>query len=212
MSQPCILVVGASIGGPMAAYWLAKTGAKVTVIERFPKLRTNGQGIDIRTTGVTIMRKIPGMENAVRAKTTQLEGMCILNAEGESYGTLKATGKPDQQSLVSEYEILRGDLSRILFDLALGMKMLSTCLESRLLRCGKSERKRALLWSTLRTVYQLPSTTLLLPVMGRHHERELWDLAAVYMITSNQSMPGRLSSLSTTISSTEVMLAMDSAP
>lgn len=120
MSQLRILVVGASIAGPMAAYWLAKTGAKVTVIERFPELRTNGQGIDIRTTGVTIMRKIPGMEDAVRAKTTQLEGMCIVNAEGKSYGTLKATGNPDQQSLVSEYEILRGDLSRILFDLNTG--------------------------------------------------------------------------------------------
>lgn len=118
MSQLRILVVGASVAGPMAAYWLAKAGARVTVIERFPRLRTNGQGIDIRTTGVTVMRKIPGMEAAVRSKTTQLEGMSFIHDDGRSYGTIRATGNPDQQSLVSEYEIFRGDLAQILFDLS----------------------------------------------------------------------------------------------
>lgn len=109
--------MGASVAGPMAAYWLAKAGARVTVIERFPRLRTNGQSIDIRTTGVTIMRKIPGMEAAVRAKTTEVEGISIVRDDGRPYGILRATGNPEQQSLVSEYEIFRGDLGKILFDL-----------------------------------------------------------------------------------------------
>jgi 2-polyprenyl-6-methoxyphenol hydroxylase-like FAD-dependent oxidoreductase len=117
MSKPKVLVVGASIAGPTAAYWLAKAGASVTVIERFPKLRTGGQSIDIRTTGVTVMRKMPGMEAAVRAKTTQIEGISFIREDGRSYGTIRATGNPDQQSLVSEYEIFRGDLSQILFDI-----------------------------------------------------------------------------------------------
>ena len=89
----------------------------MTVIERFPKLRTNGQGIDIRTCGVTVMRKIPGMEAAVRAKTTSMEGMSWVREDGRSYGTIRSTGDPDQQSLVSEYEIFRGDLSQILVDM-----------------------------------------------------------------------------------------------
>ncbi|KAL8952968.1 MAG: hypothetical protein Q9222_001144 [Ikaeria aurantiellina] len=101
----------------MAAYWLAKAGARVTVIERFPSLRTNGQSIDIRTTGVTVMRKIPGMEDAVRSKRTKLDGISLVREDGRPYGTIKATGNPEQQGLVSEYEILRGDLARILFDL-----------------------------------------------------------------------------------------------
>lgn len=67
MSNLNVLVVGASIAGPAAAYWLAKAGAHVTVIERFPYLRTSGQNVDIRSCGVTIMRKIPGMEETVRA-------------------------------------------------------------------------------------------------------------------------------------------------
>ena len=118
MPQLKVLIVGASIAGPMAAYWFAKAGARVTVVERFPTLRTNGQGIDIRTTGVTVMRKIPGMEAAVRARTTQMEGISIVDNNGRPYGTLKATGNPEQQSLVSEYEINRGDLAQILFDLS----------------------------------------------------------------------------------------------
>ena len=117
MSELKVLVVGASIAGPTLAYWLAKAGAHVTIIERFPSLRTSGQNIDIRTAGVTVMRKMLGMEAAVRAKTTQMEGMSFVRDNGRPYGTIRATGDPDQQSLVSEYEIFRGDLAQILFDL-----------------------------------------------------------------------------------------------
>ncbi|KAI1260610.1 hypothetical protein F5Y18DRAFT_405151 [Xylariaceae sp. FL1019] len=111
------LVVGASIAGPSAAYWLAKAGVQVTVIERFPSLRTGGQNIDIRTVGVEVMRKIPGMEDAVRAKKYHIDGISLVRSDGRPYGVLKPTGNPDQQTLVSEYEILRGDLSEILYGL-----------------------------------------------------------------------------------------------
>lgn len=117
MSNLKVLIIGASIAGPTAAYWLAKAGADVTVIERFPSLRTNGQNIDIRTSGVTIMRKMPGMKASVRAKTSQMEGINFVLADGSTYASIKPTGNPEQQSLVSEYEIFRGDLSQILFDL-----------------------------------------------------------------------------------------------
>lgn len=117
MSKLKVLIVGASVAGPTAAYWFAKAGAKVTNIERFPKLRTNGQNVEIRTVGVTVIRKMPGMEAAVRAKTTSMEGISFVHDNGRPYGTIKATGNPDQQSLISEYEIFRGELARILFDL-----------------------------------------------------------------------------------------------
>lgn len=97
--------------------WLAKAGAHVTIIERFHQLRTGGQSIDIRTVGVTVMRKMAGVEAAVRAKTTQIDGLSFVREDGRPYGTIRATGNPDQQSLVSEYEIFRGDLSQILFDM-----------------------------------------------------------------------------------------------
>lgn len=109
--------MGASVAGPTAAYWFAKAGANVTVIERFPSLRTGGQNIDIRTVGVTVMRRMQGMEAAVRANLAPVEGISLVRRDGSSYGIIRGTGNPDQQSLISEYEIFRGDLSQVLFDL-----------------------------------------------------------------------------------------------
>ncbi|KAB5523151.1 oxidoreductase [Coniochaeta sp. 2T2.1] len=117
MSGLKVLIVGASIAGPTAAYWFAKAGAKVTVIERCPKLRTNGQNVDIRTVGVTVMRKMPGLEEAVRAKRAPVAGMSFVRTDGRPYGVIEPTGNPNQQSLISEYEIFRGDLGRILYDM-----------------------------------------------------------------------------------------------
>ena len=117
MSGLRVLVVGASIAGPATAYWLAKAGAKITVIERFSELRKGGQAIDIRTAGVSVMRKMPGMEAQVRSKSTQEEGLSFVRDDGRAYGVITATGNPDQQSILSEYEIFRGDLAKILYDL-----------------------------------------------------------------------------------------------
>ena len=117
MSGPIVLVVGASIAGPTTTYWLARAGAQVTIIERFPELRTSGQVVDIRTTGVSVTRMMKGMEAAVRAISAQIEGMAFVCEDGRPYGNIRSTGDPDQQSLVFEYEIYRGDLSRVLFEL-----------------------------------------------------------------------------------------------
>lgn len=117
MSNLNVLVVGASVAGPTTAYWLAKAGARVTIIERFPSLRTGGQNVDIRNAGVSVMRKMQGMEDAVRAKTTGMEGISFVGDDGRPFATMTATGDPNQQSLVSEFEIFRGDLARILYDM-----------------------------------------------------------------------------------------------
>ncbi|KAI0485239.1 hypothetical protein GGR56DRAFT_681401 [Xylariaceae sp. FL0804] len=114
-----VLVVGASIAGPTTAYWLARAGADVTVVERYPSLRPGGQNVDIRLTGVTVMRRIPGMEEAVRAVLAPVEGMAFVGADDDKpIAVMRGTGDAERQSLVSEFEIFRGDLSRILYDLS----------------------------------------------------------------------------------------------
>ncbi len=115
MPQLRVLVVGASIAGTSAAYWFRKAGALVTVIERFPSFRLTGQNVDIRTVGVKVMRKMPGMEATVRASTTTMNSISFVDARGRSYGAIAATGDPEQQSLVSEYEIFRGELADIIY-------------------------------------------------------------------------------------------------
>ncbi|MCJ1296678.1 hypothetical protein MMC34_008244 [Xylographa carneopallida] len=117
MSAQRVLISGASVAGPTAAYWFARAGWHVTVVERFPALRTNGHAIDIRTAGVTVMRKMPGMEAAVRARFIGIEGLRLVDTNGRPIATMEATGDPNAQSLLSEYEIFRGDLAKILYDL-----------------------------------------------------------------------------------------------
>lgn len=77
MSNLKVLVVGASIVGPSTAYWLSRAGFNVTIIERFPSLRLGGQAVDIRTFGVSVMRKIPGLE-AIRAASTQEAAVSLV--------------------------------------------------------------------------------------------------------------------------------------
>jgi 2-polyprenyl-6-methoxyphenol hydroxylase-like FAD-dependent oxidoreductase len=47
---------GASIAGPAVAYWLARGGFEVTVVERAPAPPAGGQAIDIRGPALTVMR------------------------------------------------------------------------------------------------------------------------------------------------------------
>ncbi|ATY63116.1 Aromatic-ring hydroxylase [Cordyceps militaris] len=114
MPQLRVLIVGASIAGTSAAYWFRRTGAHVTVIERFPSFRRTGQNVDIRTVGVEVMRQMPGMEAAVRAASTTMDSISFVDTHNRSFGAIAATGDPDQQSLVSEYEIFRGTLAGII--------------------------------------------------------------------------------------------------
>lgn len=117
MSGLRVLIVGASVAGPTAAYWFARAGARITIIERWPELRKGGQNIDLRSTGVTVMRKMAGMQEAVNAKRVDLEAMRLVDDYDRPIATLGASGDPEQQSLLSEYEIFRGDLNQILYDL-----------------------------------------------------------------------------------------------
>lgn len=75
MADKKILIVGASIAGPMAAFWLAKSGADITVVERHEAMRDGGQNVDIRTSGVTVVHKVPELEARIRAAAAPLEGM-----------------------------------------------------------------------------------------------------------------------------------------
>jgi 2-polyprenyl-6-methoxyphenol hydroxylase-like FAD-dependent oxidoreductase len=73
--------------------------------------------VDIRTAGVSVMRRMAGMEAQVRAHPALEEGISLVREDGRPYGTIGATGNADQQGLVSEFEIFRGDLSKVLVDL-----------------------------------------------------------------------------------------------
>ncbi|KAI9721624.1 MAG: hypothetical protein M1828_005115 [Chrysothrix sp. TS-e1954] len=112
MARLNVLVCGAGVGGPSAAYWLAKTGAKVTIVERSPSPRKTGQAVDIRSVGVPVMRKM-GLEKAIRACNTTEKGIEKVGAKGEVIVTINSSGDTSQQTITSEFEIARADLARI---------------------------------------------------------------------------------------------------
>jgi len=116
MAKPEVLIAGASVAGPCLAHWLVRAGCNVTIVEKTPQLQTNGQSIDIRNDGVRIMRKMD-IEEKVKAKTTSEKGVQFINTKGKIVATIGATGNAEQQSFTSEYEIFRGDLAQILYDL-----------------------------------------------------------------------------------------------
>lgn len=112
-----VLIVGGGITGPSFAYWLAKLGCDITIVERFPDLRASGQQIDLRGEGIAVMRRM-GIESAVRAKGVDEPGLQVIDDHGnvKAYFEANKSGQ-GRQSMTSEFEIMRGDLVRILYDL-----------------------------------------------------------------------------------------------
>lgn len=114
MSGIRVLVTGASIAGPALAHWLHRRGAEVTVVERAPELRPGGQAVDAR--GVTkdaIVRM--GLDAAVRAARTQTAGAYVVDADGNVLETFRADDHGGD-GYIADIEILRGDLSQVLYD------------------------------------------------------------------------------------------------
>ncbi|KAK0100694.1 hypothetical protein ONS95_007146 [Cadophora gregata] len=112
-----VLIVGGGIAGPSLAYWLSRLNTEVTLIERFPRIRAYGQQVDLRGQGVPMMKKM-GIEAAVRAAAVHEPGMQLVDQDGKqtAYFPTMATDTT-QQSFSSEFEIMRGDLIKILYDL-----------------------------------------------------------------------------------------------
>ncbi|MEU8899625.1 FAD-dependent monooxygenase [Nocardia sp. NPDC048505] len=109
-----ILVAGASIAGPALAHWLHRRGAAVTVLERAPELRPGGQAVDARGITKEVIRRM-GLDAPVRAACTQTIGAHSVDAAGAVLETYRADDDGGD-GFIAEIEILRGDLSRVLYE------------------------------------------------------------------------------------------------
>src|SRR4051794_29368306 len=114
MSSIRVLVAGASIAGPALAHWLARRGAEVTVVERAPELRPGGQAVDARGVTKEVIRRM-GLEEAVRAARTETAGAYTVDVDGKVLETYSAADDSGD-GYIAEIEILRGDLSQVLYD------------------------------------------------------------------------------------------------
>ena len=117
-TQPLnILISGSGIAGPCLAFWLHKLipTCLITILERSPTPRHGGQAVDLRSFSVPIVSRM-GLLDQVRSKTTTEEGLQFVYADGITRATFLASGNIEAQSATSEFEVLRGDLARILMD------------------------------------------------------------------------------------------------
>lgn len=116
MVQLKVLICGGGCAGPALALWLANSGHSVTIVERHPSLRAAGAQIDLRAQGIEVVRRM-GLLDTVRTKLVDEAGVAIVNSNGTPQGTIMAnTSGKGAQGPTSEYEIMRGDLVKILYD------------------------------------------------------------------------------------------------
>lgn len=114
VSGPRVLVAGASIAGPALAHWLRRRGAEVTVVERAPELRPGGQAVDARGVAKEVIGRM-GLDAAVRAACTDTAGAHTVDADGQVLETFRADDDGGD-GFIADIEILRGDLSKVLYD------------------------------------------------------------------------------------------------
>jgi 2-polyprenyl-6-methoxyphenol hydroxylase-like FAD-dependent oxidoreductase len=110
-----ILVSGASVAGTTVAYWLARHGYSVTVVERYPGLRPGGQAIDVRGPALTVLERM-WLRAAADHLRTRIRGSSVVDRDGnelsrdtESTPTGGTINNPD-------IELLRDDLIELLYE------------------------------------------------------------------------------------------------
>lgn len=116
MKSSDVLVSGAGIAGCAVAYWLREQGFTPTVVELAPAPRPGGQAVDLRGAGRTVIERMGLLERA-RAWTLDQRGLAYVDAEGRHRAELPVEAFGGR-GLVSDDEILRGDLVEVLYEAA----------------------------------------------------------------------------------------------
>lgn len=110
-----ILVSGASIAGPVLAYWLKRYGFEPTVVERAPALRkAGGHAVDLFKPAMEISERM-GVLPRILAKKTGTERMTVLR-QGVERAVEIEIGRLMHAFSDRHVEIMRDDLSEIYYD------------------------------------------------------------------------------------------------
>jgi 2-polyprenyl-6-methoxyphenol hydroxylase-like FAD-dependent oxidoreductase len=113
MAQPTVLISGAGIAGPALAFWLNKSGYRVSIVEIADGIRPGGQAVDLRGAGGDVVERM-GLIDQMRGRSLDQCGVAWIRADGSRRADMPVTAF-NGNGLVSKLEILRGDLADVLY-------------------------------------------------------------------------------------------------
>ncbi|AYF77890.1 FAD-dependent oxidoreductase [Nocardia yunnanensis] len=112
MKNTNILVSGAGIAGTTLAFWLARHGFTVTVVERAAEIREGGYKVDLRGAALDVVDRM-GLLDDIRAVRTDVRGGSVVDAAGKRVASMD--GDTFGGRVHGDAEITRGDLQRLLY-------------------------------------------------------------------------------------------------
>jgi 2-polyprenyl-6-methoxyphenol hydroxylase-like FAD-dependent oxidoreductase len=113
MVQQTVLISGAGVAGPALAHWLAGNGYRVVVVEAAPSIRPGGQTVDLRGAGREVVTRM-GLLPAMTERCLFQRGIAWVRADGTRRAEMPVEAF-DGNGIVSALEILRGDLTDVLY-------------------------------------------------------------------------------------------------
>ncbi|MBB2940372.1 2-polyprenyl-6-methoxyphenol hydroxylase-like FAD-dependent oxidoreductase [Actinoplanes lutulentus] len=110
MTSPTALISGAGVAGPTLAFWLARAGWRVTLVERAAAERSSGNPVDVRGPAFTVAAKM-GLTSRLRDRATHATAMRVIDGNGRRIARIPMPAAKGQ-----EVEIGRSDLASVLLD------------------------------------------------------------------------------------------------
>jgi len=108
-----VLISGAGIGGLVAAYWLAKAGASVSVLERTDALRTEGHIIGIREQALRIIEHM-GLGEALREQNSGELGVKFVDVMNKALVSFPFNDA--DKGFTTRLQVRRGELVAALYE------------------------------------------------------------------------------------------------
>lgn len=109
-----VLISGASMAGLSAAFWFARLGHRVTVVERADGLRPGGAPIDVRGRALGTAQRMGILATIDAQKVSNLEPMPVLDGTGQQVASLDLRWFANETD--EDIEITRDRLNQILLD------------------------------------------------------------------------------------------------
>ena len=109
-----IAISGAGIAGPALAFWLARSGHEVTLIEKAPQFRAGGYVIDFWGVGYTVAERM-GLLPAIRDAGYRFRELRLVGRDGRKVGGMST--EVFRRMTGDRFTSLpRGDLASIVYD------------------------------------------------------------------------------------------------